>query len=100
MLTGDIEREAMVQLLESGEDLRANALELPHHGSHHPTSEVFLERVNPAIVVQSTGPSRLLDERWERARQRRRWLVTARDGAIGLVIYTDGRIETTTFIPR
>ncbi len=100
LLTGDIEREAMVRLLESGEDLRANVLELPHHGSHHPTGEVFLERVNPAIVVQSTGPSRLLDERWERARQGRRWLVTARDGAISLVIYTDGRIEATPFIPR
>ncbi len=100
LLTGDIEREAMVRLLELGEDLRANALELPHHGSHHPTGEAFLERVDPAIVVQSTGPSRLLDERWERARQGRRWLVTARDGAIALVIHTDGRIETSTFIPR
>ncbi len=100
LLTGDIEREAMARLLASGEDLRADAMELSHHGSHHATAEDFVEAVDPTIMAQSTGPTRLLDERWERARLGREWLVTARDGAVTLVVHKNGRVEARAFNGR
>lgn len=109
LLTGDIQRFAMERVLELGlpeaKDRAANGrapaaqgpgvhvLELPHHGSHQPTAEMFLERVDPALVIQSTGPARLRDERWERVRAGREWLVTARDGAIGVRVARDGSIH-------
>ncbi|MBK8269038.1 MAG: ComEC/Rec2 family competence protein [Planctomycetes bacterium] len=40
--------------------LRADALALPHHGSVVPNTGAFIERVNPAIAIRSTGESRAL----------------------------------------
>lgn len=117
LLTGDIQRHAMERIMElefparsggatsvagasptagEGPDTRIDVMELPHHGSHHATAERFVERLDPSLVIQSTGPSRLRDERWERARDGRAWLVTARDGAVGVRFARDGSIRAQT----
>lgn len=82
LLSGDIQDQAIHQLMELESDLRADVVELPHHGGHSPTAERFIRRLDPRIVVQSSGPSRLGDERWQRARPGRLWRTTARDGGV------------------
>lgn len=94
LLLGDIERDAM-QLLESREpDLRGDIIEVPHHGSARSFAYPFVEAIDPSILLQSTGPSRLLDERWDTIRSGREWFTTAADGAITVIINRDGSIET------
>lgn len=98
MLTGDIEREGM-RLLEEreGQSLRADVIEVPHHGSARSFAYPFVEGLNPRILIQSTGPSRLLDERWDIVREGRLWFTTASDGAVTVIIKADGSIEASGF---
>ncbi|MEZ6242424.1 MAG: ComEC/Rec2 family competence protein [Phycisphaerales bacterium] len=94
LMTGDIEAPGMELLESRGADVRADVLELPHHGSVHATALDFVARVDPAIVVQSTGPSRALDERWASVREGRVWWTTAVEGAAWVEVRRDGSLET------
>ncbi|MGH9752698.1 MAG: ComEC/Rec2 family competence protein [Blastocatellia bacterium] len=55
LLTGDIEKEAEAQLVESKRDLRADVLKVAHHGSKTSSTIGFLERVNPQHAVISVA---------------------------------------------
>jgi len=98
LLTGDIQSSAIVRLRKNHPDLHVDIMEAPHHGSANADSMAFVQALNPAVVLQSTGPSRLDDERWSRVRQGRTWLATARYGAIGVRVLRAGEIQTRTFI--
>ena len=82
LMTGDVEPEAQQALLNSGVDLTADVLKVPHHGSAK-ILDRFLEAVSPAVAVIGVGagndyghPSpRLLD-------------ALARHG-VGMVLRTD-----------
>jgi beta-lactamase superfamily II metal-dependent hydrolase len=53
LLTGDIEAAAEASLLSSGADLRAEVLELPHHGSRTSSTPAFLRAVAPSVAIAS-----------------------------------------------
>ncbi len=55
LLTGDMEREAETDLLESGADLKADVLKVGHHGSYSSTGYLFLRTVAPKYAVISCG---------------------------------------------
>ena len=99
LLNGDIGPAAIEALTTSTSLPPLDAAELPHHGSYNPQSEAMITQLSPRIVLQSTGPKRLDDPRWDVARANRTWLVTARDGAISLEIRRDGTLHTRTFAP-
>ena len=72
LLTGDIEREAELELLHG--DLRADVLKVAHHGSKSSTMRPFLEAAAPRIALISCGyhnsfghPHRSVVERLERS---------------------------------
>ncbi len=94
LLTGDIEPEAARTLLAAHPGLRAGVLELPHHGSARLAGEGFVETVDPAVVLQSSGRSRLGDERWDGAKLGREWLMTAEAGAAWVEIARDGEVRS------
>ncbi|XZF77164.1 ComEC/Rec2 family competence protein [Bacillus sp. AL-1R] len=52
LLTGDIERKAEQRLIKN-EDINAQVLKIPHHGSSTSTSEAFLFAVNPTVAILS-----------------------------------------------
>lgn len=54
LLTGDVEVEAQQALLDSGEDLTADVLKVPHHGSSVQLPE-FLDAVDADLAVISVG---------------------------------------------
>ena len=54
LLTGDIELEGQANLLAGNEDLSADVLKVPHHGSRYSLPR-FLERVHPRIALVSVG---------------------------------------------
>ncbi len=55
LFTGDIEKEAIEHLLAFKQDLQADILKLPHHGSISSYNEAFYQRVNPQAVIISAG---------------------------------------------
>jgi competence protein ComEC len=54
MLTGDAEIEAQQALLDSGADLRADVLKVPHHGSAYSDPD-FLAAVHARLAIVSVG---------------------------------------------
>jgi competence protein ComEC len=55
LLTGDIGINSERKILESFSEIKSQVLKSPHHGSRSSSSEDFLERVAPRIVVISVG---------------------------------------------
>jgi len=56
ILTGDIEKKAEKHLVNTwGNQLKADVLISPHHGSKTSSSELFLTTVSPRFVVVSSG---------------------------------------------
>lgn len=100
LLTGDIEREAVESLEALHPDLRADIVEVPHHGSARTFSLRFLHRLDPDICIQSSGPSRIGDERWDELKRNRTWLMTAEVGAAAAEIRADGSLRGWGFRTR
>jgi len=69
-------------------------MEVPHHGSARSFAYPFVEALQPQILLQSTGPSRVMDDRWDDIREGRQWWTTATDGAITVIIGRDGSIRS------
>lgn len=92
MMTGDIEQGAMRGLIDRG--VRADVLEIPHHGSSHDTAYELLVSVGPRIVLQSTGPKRAGDPRWAQLRRDLVWYTTATDGAAWVELRRDGSVRS------
>ncbi|MDR0804238.1 MAG: MBL fold metallo-hydrolase, partial [Oscillospiraceae bacterium] len=55
LFTGDIEKKAEKNLLADGEDVSADVLKVPHHGSDTSSTEQFLEAVNGQAAIISVG---------------------------------------------
>ncbi|MBR1737319.1 MAG: MBL fold metallo-hydrolase, partial [Firmicutes bacterium] len=55
LFTGDAEEQSEREILASGENIRADVLDVGHHGSSSSTSESFLDKVKPSIAVISCG---------------------------------------------
>lgn len=94
LLTGDIERRAIDHLALIVPRLRADVMEAPHHGSVREPAARFIAETDPAVVIQSTGPGRVADERWDAVRGRRRWFATATDGAAWVEFRRDGSLRS------
>lgn len=55
LFTGDAEKSEESAMLESGFNVKADILNLGHHGSSTSTSKAFLESVNPQLALISCG---------------------------------------------
>lgn len=85
LVTGDLEASGERSLLAGGRGLRADVLQLPHHGSRTSSTAAFLMAVRPVIALAATGvrprfaypdrtvvrrteriPAVLVDQRWMR----------------------------------
>ncbi len=87
------------ELARWGRDrLRADVMELPHHGSYNEIAVAFVERVRPAIVMQSTGWTRWQRDRWQPHLGHADRLATVRDGACSVIIERDGTIRVERFL--
>ncbi|MEG0229140.1 MAG: MBL fold metallo-hydrolase, partial [Oscillospiraceae bacterium] len=55
LFTGDIEKTAEQDLIDSGVNLSADFLKIAHHGSSTSTSTKFLKKVNPSFAAISVN---------------------------------------------
>jgi competence protein ComEC len=94
LLCGDVQAEAMsmITAAEDAEALRADVIELPHHGSFRDDAVAFVQMVSPRVVLQSTGHGRLRRDRWAEVLAESHRLITARDGACWVEVDDEGVI--------
>lgn len=57
LFTGDVEGSGLKALEASREDISADILKIPHHGSKNSFDEVFYEKADPDAVLISVGPN-------------------------------------------
>ncbi|HSW35265.1 MAG TPA: DNA internalization-related competence protein ComEC/Rec2 [Candidatus Limnocylindrales bacterium] len=57
LFTGDIENPAFLDLQRQNVDLRADLLQIPHHGGFMEGMPYFLEEVQPVLAVIQVGPN-------------------------------------------
>lgn len=97
LFTGDVTANAIAHLMRLPHDqLQADVLELPHHGSWSESAAAFMARVDPEIILQSTGRRQLPDDPWAPILENRRRFVTAINGAVTVEIGRDGEIAVHT----
>lgn len=98
LLNGDIQDEAIQQLLASDQSLQADVTDLAHHGSFVESSPAWLEAVGPSVVLQSAGPRREDQDQWAtplgQAGIRRLWTFDV--GMVELQITAQGEMQWTT----
>ncbi|MEE8170486.1 MAG: ComEC/Rec2 family competence protein [Phycisphaerae bacterium] len=97
LLTGDVTDAAQARVLERG-GLKADVLQLPHHGSPRPrTTAAFIDAVDPTAVIRSSGrPDRETNDSLWRAIGDRAYYNTAECGAVCVTIQ-NGAVRVTTF---
>lgn len=94
LLTGDVQFEGLKWLAGARAELRADVLEVPHHGSALADSVMWVHGLRPRVAVQSTGPSRAGDDRWAQLRSEIAWYTTCVDGAAWAEIGEDGSVRS------
>ncbi len=94
LLTGDIGRE-VEYWLASNDDIQADLLQVPHHGSHSSSSFMLLRAVNPVQVFVSAGygnafghPARRVVSRYQAAA-----VPLFNTAATGMLIFRGGRTD-------
>jgi competence protein ComEC len=72
LLTGDIEQAAERALLTSQQQLHADVIKVPHHGSKTSSTEAFVAATKPQLAIISVGrtsrfghPHKEVVERWQ-----------------------------------
>ncbi len=101
LFTADSQAEGLRRLLNlPASQLHADAMELPHHGSWNPDSARLVSLVNPRFIFQSTGPSRLVLDRWAALPPSSTRFISQRDGAVTLTITLDGTSTASAFRTR
>jgi len=55
LLTADLGKNGLQQLLAAEIPGRVSLLKLPHHGSRHAESEAYLDRIRPSVAFVSSG---------------------------------------------
>jgi competence protein ComEC len=93
LLPGDVEARAEKELISGGENVSADFLKVPHHGSKSSSTAPFLESVAPRVAVISVGEGNPFghpnDSVVERYKERNTELLrTDQDGAV--TAETDG----------
>jgi competence protein ComEC len=93
LFTGDVEAHGEARLVEGPEELRADVLKVPHHGSRTSSSAELLAAVQPTVAVVSVGASNGFGHPHAEVMERLRGavrsvLTTAEHG--GVVVTTDG----------
>ena len=58
LFCGDIEATAELDLVKSGQELQADLLKVPHHGSATSCSQRFVKAAMPQLAAVSVGPDR------------------------------------------
>jgi competence protein ComEC len=98
LLTGDVQNDAARAVARRIAPLAPlAAMEAPHHGAANPGGIELLSTARARVVLQSTGPSRVLDPRLDAPRSHTaHWLATPTTGWTQLSILSSGDLHIQT----
>ncbi|MHC4583537.1 MAG: ComEC/Rec2 family competence protein, partial [Planctomycetota bacterium] len=100
LICSDIEKFAQRELLRLNQDLKADIVFVPHHGSVSTLDDDFLRKLDPSILIYSCD--RIQYERQSHIIKKddsTESFYTSKHGTIVICISRDGLIKTTTFVP-
>lgn len=100
LFPADIQEPAERELLKHPEDLRADILIAPHHGSAELTTARFVAAVNPRVILASND-GRLTKKQRTFDQTESAWPIyrTSRYGAITVEVSRDGAVRVEPFRP-
>ena len=93
LLCSDIEKFAQKELIRRFQNLKADVVVVPHHGSVKTLEADFLEKLDAEILVCSCGRSDYKNNRTIKPKSKAKWLCTAERGAVIVCIDKDGMIK-------
>lgn len=99
LFTGDIQDDAMRELLKTPELLQADILIAPHHGSAESLTDEFIAAVNPSSIISSND--RTLSQkqvRFEKMVGNAALYRTHRSGAITITLHLNGGMRIEPFL--
>jgi len=96
LLTSDIEQQAQRKILQQYPDLKADVVIAPHHGSTNTLEPLFLEQLEPQILICSCG-RRAYENHTVFRNENSACFYTAADGAVTVRVNSKGLIETESF---
>jgi competence protein ComEC len=99
VLDGDLGPRGLADVRRRHPDLRAEIVEVPHHGSRSSDAESWLATLQPRVALQSCGPRRLEDDALFGVPLGCAHVVTARDGACAVTVHAGGAISTRPSAP-
>jgi competence protein ComEC len=97
LLCADIEHFAQQKLLERFEDLHADIVVVPHHGSLSTSDPRFLKRLSARYLIVSCGVGDLHRVQNNEIEIEGQWFYTGRDGAVIVNINKNGEIRIDSF---
>ncbi|MBF0566640.1 MAG: ComEC/Rec2 family competence protein [Nitrospirae bacterium] len=89
LFTGDVMKTGEDDLTSLGSLLKADVLKVPHHGSHSSTTGPFLNLVNPAVAVISSGEGNSFGHPHQETLERLRGLHVYRTDRLGTIVLTE-----------
>jgi competence protein ComEC len=99
LFTGDIQSDALKQLLQDPERLGADVLLAAHHGSSEEETAAFVRAVNPSIVLSSNDRTLTMKQRnFERMVGAARLYRTNTCGALTVRIDGGGNVSVQPFL--
>jgi competence protein ComEC len=100
LFPADIQDPPELALLQHPEELKADVLVAPHHGSAELTTGAFIRAVEPQIILASNGaPLTKKQRNFDELATRYPFYRTSRNGAITLSIDSTGQIGLKTYEP-
>jgi beta-lactamase superfamily II metal-dependent hydrolase len=104
LFTGDAETPSEIEMLNSGEELRADVLKAGHHGSRTSTSAAFLDAVRPGTVVVTCGKKNSYGHPHKQflnlVNQPQRKITLLRTDESGTIIMTTNGKEIKLYLPN
>ena len=96
LLCSDIEKFAQLKILEIYPDLKADVVIAPHHGSTSTSDPLFIEKLQPQIIIYSSGQTQY--ENQSKNKINGTQLFTTKDGAIQIKTSKYGKITYQTSV--
>ena len=94
LLCSDIGKYAQRRLIESGVDIKADVVVVPHHGSLRTMDSKFIEMVWPEYHIVSSGLKHY--EGFKKNELDESWYFTAAEGAVNVTVDGGGNLDVST----
>ena len=98
LLCGDVEKPAQNQFLQMYPALKVDVMVLPHHGSTTNLNAVFIEQLDPEILIASCSAKNIATIYRPVENSNRDVFYTAVDGTVTVKIKADGTLRAVGFL--